>query len=155
MSNPTSADARLKLAIGIAAAASLLGSSSLIVAAQQYTATGSVPTSSIPPQTSPDAIPLVAGLAVVPVNNSMFGNSANVYEVQDHTPIPTTYDLEAFSGADATDDEAAVAADFGPIAAGTVIQPLFVRGSRVYVYLPDTGSYAWLGVAPSVDSAAR
>jgi hypothetical protein len=136
-----------KLMLSGVVAAGILGLSSVLAAARQSDATGSVPTSALPPQTNPAAIPLVHDRSVMPVNNAIFGESGNVYEVEDQTPLTTTTDYVAYSRPDATSDDIAASVTFGVIPAATVVQPLFIRGDRVYVYIPSTDSYAWLGSA--------
>ncbi|GAC1318045.1 MAG: hypothetical protein NVSMB2_12480 [Chloroflexota bacterium] len=130
-------------------AGTFIAGSTIMVVAQQYTTTGSVPTSSIPPETQPETISLIIDRPVQPVNNGMFGEFANVYEVQDQSPIATTTDFVAYSSPGATNDDSSGAVSFGVVSAGTIVQPLFARGDRVYAYLPSSDAYAWLGRAPT------
>ena len=129
-------------------AASLLAAGAVSPAgAQQYTATGSMETSSIPPNTELEEVEFIADRPMISVNNVMFGQYSNVYEIVDQTPEALPGLAMAYSGADATPEEAGNAVFFGPIPAGTLIQPIFVRGSRIFVYMPERGEYAWIELA--------
>jgi hypothetical protein len=147
MSRPTPNRRHFWVSLATTIVITVSGSQVVPALAQQYTVPDSTPTSAIPPNTPTVDNQLVGDRDMIPVNNPLFGN-VTVYLLLDQTPIVLDQDYEAWSGPNATDEDNANAGDVGPVAAGSTIQPLFVRGTRVFSILPDQASAAWLETAP-------
>ena len=114
------------------------------IGAQQYSTTGSSPTSVWPPNTRLAEVELAADRPAMTVNNAMFGSSGNVFELQDKTPIQLTKNYLQYSGPNATLAETQESFVLGTAPTGSIVHPIFVRGTRVYAYVRFSGDYSWI-----------